>query len=94
MGCKFHRQYPVGPYIVDFACVEHGLVVELDGGQHGEAKDAERNRHLDARGLRVLRFWNNDVFEQQEAVLAAIFDALTRSRSLRASATNEPIREL
>ena len=78
MGCKFRRQHPVGPYIVDFACVEHGLVVELDGGQHDEATDAERTRLLEARGFTVLRFWNNAVFEQQLMVLAVIFDALSR----------------
>jgi very-short-patch-repair endonuclease len=73
----FRRQHPVGPYIVDFACLERRLVVELDGGQHQEASDAVRARHLRGHGFRVLRFWNNDVFERQDAVLAAIFDALS-----------------
>lgn len=82
MGHKFRRQYPVGPYIVDFACVESRLILELDGGQHGDAKDAERTCHLEAGGFTVLRFWNNDVFEQQEMVLAAIFDALLQARTL------------
>ena len=77
MGCKFRRQHPVGPYIVDFACLERRLVVELDGGQHQEASDAARTRLLSGHGFRVLRFWNNDVFERQDAVLAAIFDALS-----------------
>lgn len=76
LGHKFRRQYPVGPYIVDFACPARGLVVELDGGQHDAAVDAARTRYLERCGYRVLRFWNNDVFEQQVAVLAAIFDAL------------------
>src|SRR3546814_7433456 len=45
MGHKFRRQYPVGPYIVDFACPARRLVVELDGGQHDEAVDAPRTRY-------------------------------------------------
>lgn len=76
MGYKFRRQYPVGPYIVDFACLARRLVVELDGGQHEAAIDARRTRYLQGCGYRVLRFWNNDVFNQQDAVLAAIRDAL------------------
>jgi primosomal protein N' (replication factor Y) len=79
MGCKFRRQHPVGPYIVDFVCLGHRLVVELDGGQHDVPTDAERSRHLEAAGFCVLRFWNNDVFGRQDAVLALIFDALSRT---------------
>jgi len=76
MGYKFRRQYPIGPYIVDFACPTCRLVVELDGGQHDEARGAARTRHLEAAGYRILRFWNNDVFERQSTVLSVIFDAL------------------
>src|SRR3546814_9425019 len=50
MGHKFRRQYPVGPYIVDFACPARRLVVELDGGQHDEAVDAARTRYLERCG--------------------------------------------
>lgn len=82
IGCKFRRQHPIGRYIVDFACIERRLVVELDGGQHGDGpEDAGRMRGIEAFGYRVLRFWNNDVFERQEAVLSMIFDAL-HSRAL------------
>ncbi len=82
MGWKFRRQNPVGPYIVDFACLECRLAVELDGGQHAAAgRDGARTRYLEGQGFLVLRFWNNEVLEHQEAVLAAIFDAL-RSRAL------------
>ena len=77
MGHKFRRQHPVGPWIVDFACPARRLVVELDGGQHGDSKDAARTRDLEARGFTVLRFWNNDVFLQQGIVLAVILDALS-----------------
>jgi adenine-specific DNA-methyltransferase len=85
-GFKWRRQAPIGPYIVDFLCVERQLVVELDGGQHDPVDDAGRSRLLEARGFTVLRFWNNAVFEQQLTVLAVIFDALSskqpRARSV------------
>ena len=75
-GFKFRRQYPVCRYIVDFICLEAGLVVELDGGQHaGLAADAARTRSLEDLGYLVLRFWNNEALTQTEAVLAVIFDA-------------------
>ena len=80
MGCKFRRQHPVGRHVVDFACLERRLVVELDGGQHAGRlpEDAARTKAIETMGFRILRFWNNDVFEQQEAVLAVIHDALQR----------------
>lgn len=79
MGCKFRRQHPVGSYVVDFACLEHRLVVELDGGQHDAASDAQRTKHIEAQGFRVLRFWNNDALRQQDAVLDAILQALAHA---------------
>lgn len=71
MGLKFKRQKPLGHYIVDFICVEAGLVVELDGGQHAEqvAYDQRRDAWLLEQGLTVLRFWNHDVLQQTDAVL-------------------------
>ncbi|CAD5107665.1 endonuclease domain-containing protein [Zestomonas carbonaria] len=74
MGLKFRRQKPVGPYIVDFVCLERFLVIELDGGQHQEQaeRDRTRDRYLQARGFRVLRFWNHEVLGETEAVLEAI----------------------
>ena len=78
MGNKFRRQRPVGRYIVDFICLEAGLVVELDGGQHASsAADAVRTRTLQQQGYRVVRFWNNEVMTQTDAVLAAILDAMS-----------------
>ena len=73
-GAKFRRQYRVGPYIVDFCCVEFRLVVELDGGQHAEETEAERKRaeFLAAEGFRVLRFWNHDVLMSTDVVLEEI----------------------
>ena len=65
---------PIGPYIVDFACPSEHLVVEVDGGQHGEAieRDAKRDAWLQARGWRVMRFWNNQVLAETDAVLETI----------------------
>ncbi|WP_068829653.1 endonuclease domain-containing protein [Pseudomonas sp. BMS12] len=74
MGLKFRRQKPIGRYIVDFVCLEHFLVIELDGGQHAEQawQDGERDRYLEERGYRVLRFWNHQVLGEMEAVLERI----------------------
>ncbi|HEX9275225.1 MAG TPA: DUF559 domain-containing protein [Casimicrobiaceae bacterium] len=72
-GQKFRRQHVVGPYIAD-SCVERGLIVELDGGQHAEQQrhDARRTEFLVARGFKVIRFWDNEVLTQMEAVLESI----------------------
>jgi len=78
-GFKFRRQYPIAPYIVDFICVEKRLIVEIDGGQHATMTEIDNTRaeFLNARGYRVLRFWNNEVLQQLDAVLAKILDSLT-----------------
>lgn len=77
-GCKFRRQYPVGSFIADFTCIEAGLIVEVDGGQHGEkrAQDEVRTRFLESRGFRVLRFWNDVVLKETDSVLEVILEAL------------------
>ena len=76
-GRKFRRQVPVGPYVVDFACVQARLAVELDGGQHaGNLKDPARTAFLRKQGYRVLRFWNNDVLQRTDAVLEQVLTAL------------------
>jgi very-short-patch-repair endonuclease len=71
---KFHRQKPIGPYIVDFVAPSRKLVIELDGGQHADAVayDAARTRYLEAQGYRVLRFWNHDCLARTHEVLEAI----------------------
>jgi very-short-patch-repair endonuclease len=77
LGYKFRRQRPIGPFIVDFACIEHRLVVEADGGQHLESNyDARRTAWLEARGWRVMRFWNNDILANTEGVQEAVLMAL------------------
>ena len=79
-GRKFRRQVPLGPYIVDFFCHERSLVIEIDGGQHQAraAADRARTRRLEAQGYRVIRFWNNEVLREPEAVQAAILAELRR----------------
>jgi very-short-patch-repair endonuclease len=81
LGRRFRRQHPIGPYIADFACIERSLVVELDGGQHQDqlARDERRTAFLQLQGWQVLRFWNNDVLNNLDGVLAKIADALAAS---------------
>ncbi|MFW2080487.1 endonuclease domain-containing protein [Acinetobacter guillouiae] len=78
MNLKFRRQHVIEPYIVDFYCHELDLVVELDGGQHntdvGVANDSERTQFLEALGVKVIRYWNDDVLNQTEVVLADLWN--------------------
>jgi len=69
---------PIGPWIVDFASFEQKIIVEADGGQHAERKsyDEARTAALEAAGYRVIRFWNDDVLQRAEAVLAEILREL------------------
>jgi len=80
-GAKFRRQHPVPPYVLDFYCHEQRLAVEIDGGQHNQPdhrrRDARRSEFLAQQGIRVLRFWSDEVLRETEAVLEAIYDALT-----------------
>jgi adenine-specific DNA-methyltransferase len=77
-GFKFKRQHPIGKYIVDFACLEMRLIVEVDGGHHSNAKDEDRTRFLELAGYRVIRFWDNQVLQETEDVLEAILASLPR----------------
>jgi len=80
LGVKFRRQHPIGSFIVDFCCVEKRLIVELDGGQHATQTEADntRARFLNARAYRVLRFWNDDVTSDADAVAEAVMKALEK----------------
>ena len=73
-GLKFRRQHSIGPFIVDFVCLEKKLVVELDGDYHDYVveKDERRQRYLEAQGFRVIRFLNEEVLDDLEAVALAI----------------------
>lgn len=77
-GFKFRRQVTIGPYVVDFLCAERKLIVELDGGQHDDVTDAPRTAFLEAQGFRAARFWNHEVNESFEGVLASILAALLK----------------
>jgi very-short-patch-repair endonuclease len=74
-GFKFRRQHPMGPYVADFYCAEALLVVEVDGATHqGErkARDADRDRWMEANGVRVLRFTAFMVFRELDVVLGTV----------------------
>jgi len=74
----FRNQHAIGNYIVDFCAPRQKLIIELDGSQHLEQKeyDEERTKYLEARGYRVLRFWNNDITNDTDEVLKVILSAL------------------
>ena len=76
-GLKFRRQCPVGSYIVDFICIEKKLIIEIDGGQHNENKQQDYDKHrtefLNSLGYNVIRFWNNEVLVQFDAVMEQIY---------------------
>jgi very-short-patch-repair endonuclease len=82
-GLRFRRQQPIGPYIVDFYCPAAKLIVELDGGQHGETRRREydelRTRWLQGNGYRVLRFSNGDFLRDRDAVLDGVWRAVRMS---------------
>jgi very-short-patch-repair endonuclease len=79
---KFRRQVPFGRYIADFFCEELRLIIELDGGQHaGSERDVVRTRYLESQGLRVVRFWNNDVLANMEGVLESLRISVVKMRN-------------
>ena len=73
-GFKFRRQQPIDNYIADFVCFESRLIIEVDGGQHAAEKEADikRDAYLKYNGFKVLRFWNNEVFQNIDGVLEVI----------------------
>ncbi|MEI7752126.1 MAG: endonuclease domain-containing protein [Candidatus Omnitrophota bacterium] len=90
LGFKFRRQQPIGKYVADFCCFEQKLIVEVDGGQHSIAanRDEERTSALKRNGFRVLRFWNHEIQQNIEGVLAAV-DAALKAPSPQASPSRE-----
>lgn len=77
----FRNQHAIGNYIVDFCAPRQKLIIELDGSQHLDQQeyDDERTKYLEARGYRVLRFWNNDVMSNIDNVLKAIWNVLNEA---------------
>ena len=82
-GLKFRRQHPFGDFILDFVCLENKLVIEVDGGQHGEQVkyDDIRSKNLTKAGFRVLRFWNTEVLQEIEAVKERIWRAVEEQQA-------------
>ena len=75
-GFKFRRQHPIPPYIEDFACLQARVIVEVDGSQHSHKQDARRTRFLEARGFKVVRFWDTEVLLELDAVLETILNSV------------------
>ncbi len=77
---KFIRQYPIGPYIVDFAARKQRLVIEIDGGQHNMPEniedDLKRTQYIEAKGYKVIRFWNNEIDDNLEGVYLKILEII------------------
>lgn len=80
LGVKFRRQVKIENFIVDFFCPSKKLIIELDGGHHNEqenkTEDEARQRKLEIKGYKILRFWNNEVDNNLEGVIQAIRDNL------------------
>ncbi len=82
-GLHFRRKHPIGPYIADFCSIAQKIVIELDGGDHlgQQAYDSRRTAYLEKLGYKVLRFWNDDVLMDLEAVLEAVLDGVRESQN-------------
>jgi very-short-patch-repair endonuclease len=83
VGQKFRRQHPIGAFIADFVCIGKKLVIEVDGGQHADSlqEDFKRTRYLANKGYRVVRFWNNEVLKESDAILNSLLKFLSDSPS-------------
>lgn len=90
---RFRRQHPIGKYIADFAAHDKKLVIELDGGQHQDQTDYDQARtmYLQSQGWRVLRFWNNDVLDNLDGVMATVIQTIaSQSQRICHSTTLTP----
>jgi very-short-patch-repair endonuclease len=99
LGLKFKRQAHIDRFVVDFVCADAKLIIEVDGGQHGErvAADSERTKALESMGYLVLRFWNNNVLSNVDGVLEFMastvqLEALEPPHPARMSAPTSPQR--
>ena len=85
-GFKFRRQHPIGDRFADFFCAEAQLAIELDGSGHAghlkQSADLDRELELHAKGIRLLRFWNTQVFDNLDGVVNAIIYAIDPDKSL------------
>ncbi|MBR6016449.1 MAG: endonuclease domain-containing protein [Prevotella sp.] len=80
LGVLFKRQHIIGDYITDFVCMDSKLIVELDGGYHQlpqqQTNDAERTKWLENKGYKIIRFTNEELFENIDGVLEKIKEKL------------------
>jgi very-short-patch-repair endonuclease len=94
IGYHFRRQAPVDQFIVDFACFDSRLVIEVDGGQHANesmlARDKKRDAHLISSGFNVIRFWNSDIDQNLEGVLETIEHLLRKPPPRPATPADPP----
>jgi len=81
LNLKFRRQVPIGEYVVDFFCTEKNFIIELDGGQHNEPSnieyDEKRTEYLQQQGYKVLRFWNDEVWNNFADVIDKIISEVS-----------------
>jgi very-short-patch-repair endonuclease len=80
LNAEFRRQHPIGPYVVDFGCLDTKLVIEVDGGGHTEPDQVEydpaRDEYLTSRGFRIRRYFNNDILKNLDGVVKDVLEAL------------------
>ncbi|TAK91709.1 MAG: endonuclease domain-containing protein [Burkholderiaceae bacterium] len=78
LHCKFRRQHPYLNFILDFVCLDRKIVIEVDGSQHADqaSYDQQRSQTLEQAGFAVLRFWNNEIIENLDGVMAVVLDHL------------------
>jgi very-short-patch-repair endonuclease len=82
-GWKFRRQVPVGPYVADFLCIEARLIIEADGGQHaGSSADAARDAWFRHQGFTIARYWNSDILNNPEGVLASLVERASADQEI------------
>ena len=96
LGHHFRRQSPILSYIVDFECRKSRLIVEVDGGQHNEDRNRERDILRDSAltkaGYQVLRFWNYEIAKEIDAVMEVIHRHLEQNPTRRADARHPPLK--
>ena len=82
-GYRFRRQHPIDRFIVDFYCHELKLIIEVDGGSHGDREeyDSIRTAWLESKGYKVIRFWNNQVMKETDAVIETILKKCNELKS-------------
>ena len=85
MGLKFRRQQPISTYIADFVCFYPKIIIELDGSQHIDNKDYDKNRDNFFRklGFKVIRIYNNDISNNIDSVLEQIKNEINPTRELK-----------